>query len=132
LFNNIYKGALGEVCGSVLWEHYNLPHLYQMPKNQFEIFDFQVNDEVFVDFKHWTVSQHNGEKIRRDIFNKMQGIDAKLVFIINIISDVEHLSYRVYEEADKQIIEIPSFILEGNELIELLQLINNKLSEYSS
>ncbi|CAM4044952.1 DEAD/DEAH box helicase family protein [Psychrobacter arenosus] len=130
LFNNIYKGALGEVCGSVLWEQYDLPHLYQMPKNQFEIFDFQVNDKVFVDFKHWTISQHDGEKIRRDIFNKIQGIDAKLVFVINIISDTEHLSYRLFEEANKQIIEIPNFILDGKKLIELVELINNKISEH--
>ena len=91
----------------------------------------------FVDFKHWAVSQQEGEKVRQDIFKKMKAINAKLVFIINIIADSDHLDYRVFNgrhynaNSDQQIVEIPAFILTGVSLINLIEFINNTISECS-
>ncbi len=131
LFNNIYKGALGEVCGAYLWHEYGLPKLKELPSHQYEIFDFMVTPDIFVDFKHWSKNFKDGEHERDRIFKKMDDIGATLLFVINILEDYGSLSYQVInsENNDKKIVEIPQFMFEGLPDMELINTINNKISE---
>lgn len=131
LFNNIYKGALGEVCGAYLWNSYELPALQELPQTQYESFDFMINKDIFIDFKHWSLNWQDGEEERGKIFHKMQRINAELVFIINIISDIDSVSYKVFQdvESSRRVVEIPNFLFEGVIDIELITFIRNQISE---
>lgn len=134
LFNNIYKGALGEVCGAYLWRSYELPALQELPQNQYESFDFMINEDVFIDFKHWSLNWKDGKQERNKIFDKMQRINAKLVFIINIISEIDSISHNVFisNDGSKQIVEVPKFLFEDLPDIELINFISNKISEINN
>lgn len=111
VYNNIYKGALGEEVGKCLWEYYNLPCLQALPVHQFELFDYRVSEAVFVDFKHWKLNAQHGDSVREKIFAKMDKVSAKLVFIINILERTDNLlGYFQTEQDGKTIIEVPSFI----------------------
>lgn len=51
MFNNIYKGALGEVVGKYILEQYAGVTLQEMPQEYFELFDYTLGNGVYVDFK---------------------------------------------------------------------------------
>ncbi len=55
LFNNIYRGALGEVVGKALFYRYVNVQLEDITENKiFEFFDYKVPGAVvYVDFKNW-------------------------------------------------------------------------------
>ncbi|WP_210394292.1 hypothetical protein, partial [Oligella sp. HMSC05A10] len=131
LFNNIYKGGLGEICGAYLWNEYGLPLLHEMPSNQYEIFDFMVTPDIFVDFKHWSKNLKDGKEERAKIFKKMDQINAALVFVINILEENDTLDYHIArsEDGDKQIVEIPNFLFDTLPNTELINSINKKIAE---
>lgn len=55
MFNNIYKGFLGEAGGTALLENYGF-EVNDLPLEVFEIFDNILtyeNQSVWIDFKHW-------------------------------------------------------------------------------
>ncbi|EAY30984.1 hypothetical protein [Microscilla marina] len=87
LFNNIYKGALGEQVGKFLLEKEFGFELIELPKEHYELFDYQIKDtNTYIDFKHWQEST----KIEADfdeICHKLKKVSGDKVFIINIISD---------------------------------------------
>lgn len=52
LFHNIYKGALGEVCGEFILSRERGMKLKPInDPDRFEFFDFELNDGIYVDFK---------------------------------------------------------------------------------
>ena len=66
MFNNIYKGALGEVVGKYILEQYAGVTLQEIPPEHFELFDYPRGNGVYVDFKLWketmTVSAEEEKK----------------------------------------------------------------------
>ena len=53
-YHNIYKGALGEVVGWLIFKNVMNVELKQiLDSDVFEVFDYKVNDDIYVDFKHW-------------------------------------------------------------------------------
>ena len=60
LFNNIYRGALGEVVGKALFYRYANVELQEITDDElFEKFDFVVpNSSLYVDFKNWHESSY--------------------------------------------------------------------------
>lgn len=132
VFNNIYKGALGEECGKVLWESYCLPPLNELPLSIYEFFDFQISSYIFVDFKHWSDVKLDGENIREHIFNKMKICGAKLVFIINVFSEKNYYPFRCYSHSKLPltIVEIPTFFsLSSIQIKNIIQCIEQKIME---
>lgn len=90
LFNNIYRGALGEVAGKALFYRYIRVELSDIEDDElFEKFDYVVpNSDVFIDFKNW----HEGSYKELDkelihIAKKAKDCGAGCVIIANILSD---------------------------------------------
>jgi hypothetical protein len=48
VFNNIYKGALGEVCGKFILKKFLNIDLYELDKNIFEVFDYKTEDNIYI------------------------------------------------------------------------------------
>ena len=89
LFNNIYKGALGEYVGRlILWKYkINLDDITD--ENLFELFDFSVknNPSVFVDFKNWKEStSFKEDDMVKKIIGKATKCKAKAIIVINTFS----------------------------------------------
>ena len=106
IFNNIYKGALGEVCGKHILERLNIP-LLELELNEFERFDFKTDENIYIDFKHWkeTViveSDTEMDKIRQ----KMKDVGAEKVYIINILCSSDR-PFRERISSDEKIIQVP-------------------------
>ena len=130
---------MGEVAGKYLWENYNLPQLQELPTKHFELFDYQLAEGIYVDFKNWKPSTQDGESERGKIYQKMHKTGAKLVFVINIVADSEQFTtpFRTYPHPDKGrkqlIVEMPYFTRNENVAdIEQLKLIRELIKEYQA
>ncbi|MCY1719234.1 hypothetical protein OU798_02720 [Prolixibacteraceae bacterium Z1-6] len=106
LFNNIYKGAIGEQVGRFILENHFKLKLEELPLEHFELFDFKIkNENVYIDFKHWkeetTIdSQKQLEKIRK----KLEKVNGDKACIINILSSS---TMNNLTSSDGKIVEIP-------------------------
>jgi hypothetical protein len=118
IYNNIYKGALGEVCGKFILESciYGL-HLDEITDPvKFEKFDYVLggDDRIFFDFKHWSektiiMLKEKDPEIRM----KMTAAGAARVIIVNIIKD--SCGHDVFCSPDHKIVMIPYIIdADGN------------------
>jgi hypothetical protein len=86
IFNNIYKGALGEVCGKHILETYLNIELLELDVNEFEIFDFKTEKNIYIDFKLWNDQiRVPAEDIIKNIQYKMEQVKTEKVLIINIL-----------------------------------------------
>jgi len=105
LFNNVYKGALGEECGKLLLKRYGIELDDIEELSKFEKFDF-VKKGIYFDFKLWKESGYDldYEHIRK----KAKDVNAKYVFVINVIGD----NSKIINE-DENMILIPSLIDEN-------------------
>ncbi len=106
LYNNIYKGALGEIIGWHLLTKYCGIELQTLPSEQFERFDYKSADDTYVDFKLWDdhIDRSDREETLENIQKKMEEVNAKRVVIINIASEKK---YRKRFSGEAKIIEIP-------------------------
>ncbi len=113
IYNNIYKGALGEEAGLVLFEKYIGIKLEEIRDGKkFEKFDFVYND-YYVDFKFWQDTPNASVDLEK--FNeKIKLVEAKKAFVINILGN----SKDRISEFDKLII-IPSLIDEDTKKINI-------------
>lgn len=112
LFNNIYKGALGEVAGRYLfWQVLNC-HMEEINNPElFELFDYKLSEyPIYVDFKNWheTTVFDNREMLDK-IENKAEKCDCKYVLIVNIFAEEGWKVHRI-ERNDLVIVEIPSLL----------------------
>ena len=130
LFNNIYKGALGEIVGKYILEKELGVKLKEIEEpDYYEFFDFKIANDVYIDFKHWKQS-YRQEKSRDDykleIENKLSKINGKRVYIINIIADN---TYAEHKQNDGMIIEIPALInSDGSINVKALELIKGEVA----
>lgn len=114
MFNNIYKGALGEVCGKHILERFLNIELSELDVEEFECFDFKTNQGIYVDFKLWNDRVAvNADELLDKIRGKMEHVNASRVFIINILGTVDGSFYPIVS-ADKRIVEIPYLCKNGN------------------
>ena len=88
LFNNIYKGALGEIIGRYIFEQYYQIKLFEIDNpDEFELFDYKTADDVYIDFKHWKESnQFSRMEEREKIKRKLEKCNGNKVIIANIIA----------------------------------------------
>ena len=105
MFNNIYKGALGEAAGKFILEKFLGFELQEVSEDVFEFFDFKIGDDVYVDFKHWKDTMLvDAEKAKNEIRNKLDACKGKRAVIINILLDRE---MQITTSYDRRIVEIP-------------------------
>lgn len=109
IFNNFYKGILGEEVGRYIWEkEIQVPLQAIHEVEEFEKFDFKIEDEIYIDFKNWSKgSKIDAKREHAKIKRKMEQIGAKLVFIVNVQGD-ENYTPRINKEDG--IVEIPCLI----------------------
>lgn len=115
LFQNIYKGALGEAAGKFILEK-ELGLILQEIEDpeKFESFDFVTDGDVFFDFKHWKWNMQVEESpMRAKVLKKLDAVGGKKAFIVNLFSD--GVSKPTCSN-DGRIIEVPGILLPTGQL----------------
>ena len=126
MFNNIYKGALGEVVGKYILEQYAGVTLQEMSPEHFELFDYTLGNGVYVDFKLWKETMTvSAEEEKKNIQAKLDKCGGKRAVIINIMLD--H-NMQITSSGNGRIIEIPYlYRLDRKEIgIEIIAKINRE------
>lgn len=86
LYQNIYKGALGEAIGKEIFNYFDIP-LEELDNDEYEMFDFKVKDHpIYVDFKYWKESvRFNSKDYYEKVKTKVEKCnDVKTVIIANV------------------------------------------------
>ncbi|MEH2376098.1 MAG: hypothetical protein V7K15_24210 [Nostoc sp.] len=107
MFNNIYKGALGEVCGKHIFQSLLNIHLLELDVDEFECFDFKTEQNIYIDFKLWNdrVAVPADDLIDK-IREKMAIVKAEKVFVINILG-TSNTPFRPIPSFGGKIVEVP-------------------------
>jgi TorA maturation chaperone TorD len=90
VYNNIYKGALGEKVGKFLLEQDGVVELLELDRDEFEKFDYKTSNGVYIDFKYFgesTGANTDIEKLISKSQKKLDKINGKKVIIINCFGD---------------------------------------------
>lgn len=117
LYQNIYKGALGEVCGKEIFKHFEIS-LEELNEEEYELFDFKVSGKpIYVDFKYWKSSLRcDAKEYHNKIIDKAKGCKEIKTVVIANVRDTE------YEEPT-------TTLLNGIKIIELSLICDLKLSK---
>lgn len=111
LFKNIFKGTIGEKAGVAILEGYRDFKLERfMKKGYYEYFDYSLDqhDDILFDFKNWDSSfDKDSEEELNKVSDKLNEVEGKIVFIINIIGEE---SWKSYQTNDNRIHVIPSLM----------------------
>lgn len=113
LFQNIYKGALGEVIGRYIFEsRFSTPLSDITEAELFEKFDYRISGtDIYVDFKHWKEStEADLSKQIQKICEKAAVCGAKCVIVANILIGDNDYRIRKDEESGLEIIIIPALV----------------------
>lgn len=117
MYNNIYKGALGEVVGkflfSILFDGVELEEITDY--TAYELFDFKVKDKpYYVDFKHWgpRTDVERGQMIEK-IRGKAEKCGCEKALVINIL-DEGKLPCHKYDE--NRILAVPSLLSDSGSI----------------
>lgn len=122
MFNNIYKGALGEVCGKHIFEKIFNINLIELDINEFERFDFK-RDKNYVDFKFWNDKSFvQADEILSKIREKMVSVGAEKIFVINILASSDTI-FKPYISSDRKIFEVPYLCKNGRVADESIEFI---------
>lgn len=115
IFNNIYKGALGEVCGKHILETQFKLKLLELDDHEYERFDFKTEDGIYFDFKFWsdTFDRDETQELEK-VRAKMNEINAQKVFIINILAKEDRKFIPITSD-NGTIIRVP-FLCQNNNL----------------
>ncbi len=127
LFQNIYKGALGEVAGKfILRKELGIELQDISEPEKFEFFDYILAPNVYVDFKHWKQSYNRDkERTREEIKRKLRTIGGKKAFIINVIGSD---NYVIDKDVEGKVVEIP-YLLDENTYTVNVETINELRKE---
>lgn len=116
LFNNIYKGALGEMVGRfLLWSYLGLNLTEIEDPEVFELFDYKIKGtDIFIDFKNWHERTRFGnEAMLKKIKSKADICNAKCIIVINVVSEQFAEPIRT-SYGDITVVQIPSLIDSNN------------------
>ena len=107
LFNNVYKGVLGETIGKIIFEKELRIKLDDLEHEEhFELFDYKVKDtDIYIDFKHWKTTTKIEEN-QPEILKKLEKVGGVKVLIVNILYS-EKKQYKPTKTKDSKIIQIP-------------------------
>jgi hypothetical protein len=130
MFNNIYKGALGEAIGKYIVETYCNLRLQELDVKEFELFDYKIDRNIYIDFKCWDdqtrLEDDEIDRLMEKINTKMQKLNAKIVFIINILASPESPFIPIISN-DQKIIQIPYLCQNGQINFQAIDFIKDKL-----
>ncbi|NMB01141.1 MAG: hypothetical protein GX971_06410, partial [Firmicutes bacterium] len=127
IFNNIYKGALGEVCGRYILQEQLGLQLSELDISEYEKFDFKTKNNVYFDFKLWNDNfAVPAENITPNILDKMKDCNADRVFVINILGGPGK-EFRPIMSSNRKIVEIPFVCQDGSLSDEALVFIQEEL-----
>ncbi len=116
LFNNIYRGALGEVVGKALFERYADIKLKEIADpDKFEKFDYLApNTSIFVFFIKWLRFTPKVSEIEfSKIAEKAKLCGCRCVIVANILGDPSDVVRKQTIDGVK-IVVIPALLAEGN------------------
>ena len=132
VYNNIYKGALGEVVGWFILKNVLQIKLKKIEDSDvFEVFDYKVNDDIYVDFKHWKETYDMPNLRLLDKINlKLAKCKAKSAFIINIIAEHKY-DCRSIPVSNGTIYVVPSLYINENLNIDAVEFIRRRINELS-
>lgn len=107
LYISIYLGALGESVGYYILSKYNiiLSNLNN-EKEKFEKFDYRLSQDIYIDFKNWYYYEKDKEKALSNIVRKAKLINAKKIYICNILFEKFETS-NTYNRNGITIVTIP-------------------------
>lgn len=105
LYQNIYKGRLGEFVGKYIIKKELNIDLKELDTDEFERFDFKYGN-VYIDFKHWRYSSYSWKTMSTKILNKLDEVNGKRVLVINIFDEKD--TDQIMES--ERIVEIPSLL----------------------
>ena len=131
IFNNIYKGALGEAAGKALLEKFLNIQLDEIEDPEiFEKFDYRISGtSVFVDFKNWHLQMHkDSEQEFKHIAKKARECESSCVLIINLLSGPE---YKIRQQTidGVQIIVIPSVLQQTADQVAVIPSVFQRINE---
>ena len=116
LWNNIYKGALGEVVGKYLFERVLELSLEDITDSAvFELFDYFIpGTSIYIDFKNWHEGYTEDKKgLLKKVVDKARKCECKCVIIANIIAENEwNILETDYE--DVHILSVPYLVKKGD------------------
>ena len=118
VYNNIYKGVLGEVIGRWVFEAILEIPLDDITEPEFfEKFDFKIRGvPAYVDFKHWKETDPNKDAVmRKAIAEKARACGAGYVIVANVMTE-DRYRIRSVSEDGVQIIAIPSLLRYENDV----------------
>lgn len=128
MFEAIYKGALGEVAGSFIFENVlNIKLLRIRSEKNYEKFDFHIND-VYVDFKnHSAYKDDDEESLLAKFKDKLKLCNGRVALIINIIKPKNLSPKLIIDNKDGNVVRIPYlYDVEKKEFnFKALELIKN-------
>ncbi|MCM1506040.1 MAG: hypothetical protein NC177_02740 [Ruminococcus flavefaciens] len=137
VWNNIYKGALGEAVGQFWFSEVLNIELEELENPDiFELFDFKIPDtNIFIDFKNW------GENYDIELNKTLEKISAKaekcncqLAIIANILA-TENYRIRLYNCNGKDIVVVPSLLQYNNDKVTIdinaVKKIRRCINEYT-
>ena len=126
LYNQVYKGALGEVVGRKIMETelgWTIIDIEDYSK--YEYFDYKIKEKnVYLDFKHWNDFIKDTPTYVKKIRNKLNKVNGEKAIIINIVKRGEHVAHT---NIDENILQIPYLIDEAcNEISQdMIDVIQN-------
>lgn len=113
LYNQVYKGALGEVIGRYIIDKALGYDLEELDHNgQYEAFDFKIKNFYF-DFKHWDYFIKDNDSYCKFIEWKLNTVQGAKVVVANILQRGNH---KIKTSVDDKIIQVPYLINEENEI----------------
>lgn len=105
VYQNIYKGALGEVAGKAILQSLGIKLTEITDATKFEKFDFclEADKDIYIDFKNWSeYDRVPMEEYRKKCIEKLDKIQGKRVFVVNLVSS----EFIVHKSFDSRIVEV--------------------------
>ena len=123
LYNQIYKGALGEVVGKCILNECLDEDVEEIEDyTLYELFDFKIKN-IYIDFKHWNLFKSKPKEQIDKIKRKLNRTKGEKAIIINILKRGNH---KAFYNADGDVLEIPYLINDQNEVdFDMLKEIEN-------
>lgn len=121
VWNNIYKGALGEEAGKFWFSEILGINLEELENPEiFELFDFKIPDkQIFVDFKNWSENYDIELQETLDkICNKGAKCNCRLAIIANVLA-TENYKISIHKQNGIKIIVVPSLLRYNNDIITI-------------
>ena len=116
-FTNIYKGALGEVSGKVIFAEEGIELEEIQNPELFELFDYKIpGKDIYIDFKHWSEYSlfiPRNEELQEHIFKKLNKCNGKKALIVNLLAENDYAIHDQNQE-NLELITIPKLYDSSN------------------